>query len=185
MPDAQSDKVAQAAILACLGSADGHARVLLALTSPNPEEAQIAQVYLRHRPIDDPGELRAVASSVARMNGSDAKVRALETLARLRLSDRESLEALTRLYPVAESPGVQTAIAAVLIRADYRQIARPELVQTLRDHRLKSGTGQDLIDVLIRRLEDAVVRGSWCNARTTGMSRHRSALSERMVGVQY
>jgi len=84
---------------------------------------------------------------------TDAKVRALESLARLRLSDRESLEALTRLYPVAESAGVQTAIAAVLIRADYRSIARPELVQTLRDHRLKSGAGQDLIDVLIRRLQ--------------------------------
>ncbi len=72
------------------------------------------------------------------MNGSDAKVRALETLARLRLSDRESLESLARLYPVAESPGVQTAIAAVLIRADYQTIASPELVQTLREHRLKS-----------------------------------------------
>ena len=154
LPASQSAKVPQAAILACLGSADGHARVLQALTSPNDAEAQIAQVYLRHRPIDDPDELRAVASSVARMNGSDAKVRALETLARLRLSDRESLETLARLYPVAESPGVQTAIAAVLIRADYRQIAKPELVQTLREHRLKSaGAGQDLIDVLIRRLQ--------------------------------
>jgi hypothetical protein len=154
--EAQADKVPQAAILACLGSAQGHARVLRALTSPSDEEAQVAQVYLRHRPIDDPRELRAVTASVARMNGSEAKVRALETLARLRLSDRESLEALTRLYPVAESAGVQTAIAAVLIRADYRSIARPELVQTLREHRLKSGAGQDLIDVLIRRLQSVV-----------------------------
>jgi hypothetical protein len=151
--DTQSAKVPQAAILACLGSADGHARVLQALTSPNDAEAQIAQVYLRHRPIDDPDELRAVASSVARMNGSDAKVRALETLARLRLSDRESLETLARLYPVAESSGVQTAIAAVLIRADYRQIAKPELVQTLRQSRLKPPAGEDLIDALIRRLQ--------------------------------
>jgi len=149
----QVDKVPQAAILACLGSAQAHARVLRALTSPNDDEAQIAQVYLRHRPIDDPQELRAITTNVARMNGTEAKVRALETLSRLRLSDRESLEALTRLYPVAESAGVQTAIAAVLIRADYRSIARPELVQTLREHRLKSGTGQDLIDVLIRRLQ--------------------------------
>ena len=147
------DKVPQAAILACLGSVQAHARVLRALTSPNDDEAQIAQVYLRHRPIEDPDELRAVTANVARMNGSEAKVRALETLSRLRLSDRESLEALTRLYPVAESAGVQTAIAAVLIRADYRSIANPELVQTLREHRLKSGAGQDLIDVLIRRLQ--------------------------------
>ena len=149
----QVDKVPQAAILACLGSAQAHTRVLRALTSPNDDEARIAQVYLRHRPIEDPQELRAVTASVARMSATEAKVRALETLSRLRLSDRESLEALTQLYPVAESAGVQTAIAAVLIRADYRMIARPELVQTLREHRLKSGAGQDLIDVLIRRLQ--------------------------------
>jgi hypothetical protein len=149
----QVDKVPQAAILACLGSAQAHMRVLRALTSPSDEEAQIAQVYLRHRPIEDPQELRAVTASVARMSATDAKVRALETLSRLRLSDRESLEALTQLYPVAESAGIQTAIAAVLIRADYRVIDRPELVQTLREHRLKSGAGQDLIDVLIRRLQ--------------------------------
>ena len=37
--------------------------------------------------------------------------------------------------------------------ADYRALAKPELVQTLREHRLKSGAGQDLIDVLIRRLQ--------------------------------
>jgi hypothetical protein len=149
----QVDRVPQAAILACLGSAQAHARVLRALTSPNDDEAQIAQVYLRHRPIDDPQELRTVTTNVAQMTRTEAKVRALETLSRLRLSDRESLEALARLYPVAESAGVQTAIAAVLIRADYRSIAKPELVQTLREHRLKPGTGQDLIDVLIRRLQ--------------------------------
>jgi hypothetical protein len=57
------------------------------------------------------------------------------------------------LYPVAESPGVQTAIAAVLIRGDYQTIANPELVQTLREHRLKSGSGHNVIDVLIRRLQ--------------------------------
>ena len=87
------------------------------------------------------------------MNGAAAKVRALESLARLRLSDPESLDELARLYPVAESAGVQTAIAAVLIRADYQAMDRPELVQTLRDHRLKGGSGPDMIDVLIRRLQ--------------------------------
>jgi hypothetical protein len=150
---ARADKVSHAAILACLGSAEAHQRVLGALTSSNDADVRIAQVYLRHRPIDDPRELRAVATRVARMNGSEAQVRALETLARLRLSDRESLEQLTLLYPVAESAGVQTAIAAVLIRADYQMFDKPELVQTLREHRLKSGSGQDLIDVLIRRLQ--------------------------------
>ena len=47
---------------------------------------------------------------------------------------------------------VQRAIAGILIRSDYRQIASPELVRALRDHRLKSPDGNDLIDVLIRRL---------------------------------
>ena len=48
---------------------------------------------------------------------------------------------------------MQRAIAGVLIRADYEQLAKPELVHALREHRLKSSDGQDLIDVLIRRLQ--------------------------------
>jgi hypothetical protein len=150
---ARTGKLGEAAILACLGSGEGHARTLAALTSANEQDAQIAQVYLRHRPIEDPRELRAMASGVARMAGPQAQVRALEALARLRLSDRESLEQLTLLYPVAESPGVQVAIASVLIRGDYQMFDRPELVQTLQEHRLKSGGGQDAIDILIHRLQ--------------------------------
>jgi hypothetical protein len=87
------------------------------------------------------------------MNGSDAQVRALDTLARYRLSDRESLEELTRLFPLAKSVNVQRAIAGILIRSDYRTIAGPELARALRQHRLKSPEGEDLIDVLIRRLQ--------------------------------
>src|SRR6266567_2871735 len=129
------------------------ARLLLALTSPNDEEVQIAQVYLRHQPIADVEELRVVTSGIARMNGSSAKVRALDTLAAQNLSDPESLEELARLFPLAESIGIQTAIAGVLIRSDYKVLARPELVQTLQQHRLRSSNGADLIDVLIRRLQ--------------------------------
>ena len=118
------------------------------------------------------------------MNGSEAKVRALEALARLRLSDRESLEELARLYPVAESAGVQTAIAGVLIRADYRTIARPELVQTLREHRLKSGAGAGPD----RRPDPPPAGRSRAaeveRAYNLGIARH-SALSEGMVAVQY
>jgi hypothetical protein len=125
----------------------------LALTSPNDEEVQIAQVYLRHHPIADVDELRLVTSGIARMNGSVAQVRALDTLAHQPLSDPESLEELARLFPLAESVGVQTAIAGVLIRSDYKAIARPEFVQTLQRHRLRSSNGADLIDVLIRRLQ--------------------------------
>jgi hypothetical protein len=153
VPPAQANKVPHAAVLACLGSTEAHARVLRALTSSNDEEVQIAQIYLHHRPITDATELRGVATGIARMNGSNAQVRALDTLARYQLSDRESLEELTRLFPLAKSVNVQRAIAGILIRSDYRTIAGPELVRALRQHRLKSPEGEDLIDVLIRRLQ--------------------------------
>lgn len=152
VPPAQADKVAHSAVLACLGSAEAHARVLRALSSPDDQEVQIAQIYLHHRPIADATELRDVAAAIARMNGSDAQVRALDTLAHYRFSDRESLEELTRLFPLAKSVNVQRAIAGILIRSDYQTIAKAELVQTLSEHRLKSPDGEDSIDVLLRRL---------------------------------
>ena len=147
-----SQDVGHAAILACLGSDGNHARVLDALVSPHEADVQIAQVYLRHRPIADLNELRSVASGIVRMTDSDAQVRALNTLAHHRLSDRETLEALTQLFPLAKSIGVQRAIAGILIRADYQQIATPDLLRALREHRLQSPDGRDLIDVLIGRL---------------------------------
>lgn len=149
----QAAKLAHAAILACLGSPTAHARVLRALASPSDDEVQVAQIYLHRRPITDASELREVAGEIARMSGSNAQVRALDTLAGYGLTDRESLQALTRLFPVAKSLDVQRAIAGILIRSDYRTIAGPELVRSLRAHRLKSPGGEDLIDALIRRLE--------------------------------
>jgi hypothetical protein len=140
-------------ILACLGSPAAHERVLQALTSPNDDDVQIAEVYLRHRPIADVNELRLVAAAITHMKNAEVQVRALDTLARHRLSDHESLQALTGLFPNARSVDVQRAIAGILIRADYQALARPELVRSLRRHRLKSSGGQDLIDVLIRRLQ--------------------------------
>ena len=151
----QANKVAHAAVLACLGSADGHARVLRALTSPNEDEVRIAQTYLRLRPIADATEFRGLATGIARMNGSEAQVRALDTLALNPLFDRDGLEELTHLFLRAKSVSVQRAIAGILIRSDYRAIARPELVRALRQHRLKSPDGEDLIDVLIRRLQSS------------------------------
>jgi hypothetical protein len=142
-----------AGILACLGSADAHLRVLQALVGTNDEDVQIAQVYLRHRPIADVNELRLVAAGITRMSNSEAQVRALDTLARHQLSDRQSLDALTHLFPVAKSIDVQRAVAGILIRADLDMFAKPELVRALRQHRLKSSDGKDLIDVLIRRLQ--------------------------------
>src|SRR5256714_2518337 len=149
----QASKVSTAAVLACLDSAEARAQALLALTSSNDEEVQLAQVCLRHHPSADVNEVRVVTSGIARMNGSNAQVRALNTLALQQLSDPESLAELARLFPLAGSAGVQTAIAGVLIRSDYKSIAKPELVQTLQRHRLPSSNGQDLIDVLIHRLQ--------------------------------
>ena len=152
MAPAQAAKAPNAAVLACLGSPEGHARVVQALTSPSDDDVRIAQVYLRHRPIADVDELRAITANVARMTNPSAQIRALETLAQLGLSDRESLEELARLFPFA-GVGVQTAIAGVLIRADTKAIANPELVQTLRQRRVKTASGADVLDVLLRRLE--------------------------------
>lgn len=148
----QADKVNNAAALACLGSPEGRARVLRAMTSKNDDDVRIAQVYLSHRPITDVNELRLVASGITRMTASGAQVRALDTLARHRLSDRQSLDELARLFPVAGSVGVQRAIAAVLIRADTSAMAKPEVARVLSQHRLKSPDGDDIIDILIRRL---------------------------------
>jgi hypothetical protein len=150
---AHANDVAHAAVLACLGSPDARTQVLLALTSPNDEEVQIAQVYLGYHPITDVRELRVLTSGIARMNDSKAQVRALDALASQHLSDPESLEELTRLFPAAESSGVQVAIAGILIRSDSRAIATPEFVQTLRQSRLTSSNGNNLIDVLIRQLQ--------------------------------
>jgi hypothetical protein len=145
--------VANAAVLACLGSAEGRARVLQALTDGDDGEVQIAEVYLGHRPITDVGELRVVANGITRMTGSPAQVRALDTLARHRLSDAQSLDELTRLFPVSQSVDVQRAIAAVFIRADLQQLRKPEMVRVLSQNRLKSPVGDDIIDILIRRLQ--------------------------------
>ena len=148
----QADRVNNAAALACLGSAEGRARVLQALTSHDEAEVQIAQVYLSHRPMTDVDELRVAASGITHMTGSGAQVRALDTLARHRLSDRQSLNELARFFRAAGSVDVQRAIAAVLIRADFQAIARPEVARVLSQYRLKSPDGNDIIDILIRRL---------------------------------
>ncbi len=153
VPADRMQDVGHAGIVACLGSPAGHARVLQAMTSAKDDDVQVAQVYLRHRPIIDVSELRLVAAGIARMSNQDAQVRALDALALHRLTDETSLDSLTHLFPATKSLEVQRAIAGILIRADYRSIAKPELVDALRTHRRKSADGQDLIDILIRRLQ--------------------------------
>jgi hypothetical protein len=143
--------VAQTAVLACLGDRERRAAMREALISQRDEDVRIAQVYYRYRPVEDPAELRAIATGIGRIRDADTQVRALNTLGAHRLSDPVTLEALARLFPTAETAGVQSAIAGVLIRANYHLLERAELLDTLTQHRLRGG-GQSLVDVLIRRL---------------------------------
>jgi hypothetical protein len=148
----ESAEVTHAAVLACLGSTEGRARVLQALISRDDAEVLIADVYFRHRPITDPEELRMVAHAITRMRAPGGQVRALAVLSRHRLSDRQSLDALAQFFPAAASVDVQRAIAAVFIRSDFRLLPGPETARMLSRSRLKSTSGDDIIDILIRRL---------------------------------
>ncbi|HUR90624.1 MAG TPA: hypothetical protein VMZ74_16185 [Ramlibacter sp.] len=146
-------KVSSAAALACMGNTEAHARVLRAVTSTNADEIEFARAYLRHRPLRDAGEVRAVASAIGRMPASGAQVRALETLAQQRVSDPEGLREIARLFPIAKSVDVQRAIAGILIRADHRVLGHADLARSLKATRLKSPDGDDVIDALIRVLQ--------------------------------
>ena len=73
---------------------------------------------------------RAVTSSIAQMSAGGAQVRALETLARQRLGDAQSLQEIARLFPHARSLELQRAIAGILIRSDTRMLPRDELART-------------------------------------------------------
>jgi hypothetical protein len=148
-----SDDAARTGVLACLGSGEGRARMLRTLAAGSDGDVQIARVYFRHRPIDDPAELRTITDGVVRMTDPKAQVHALDTLATLRLTDRDSLEALARLFARAPSADVQIAIAGILLRSDYQAIASADLVQTLRQYRRRGGSGDDAIDILIRRVQ--------------------------------
>ena len=146
-------QVAHSAVLACLGNPEAHERTVRALTSSRDDDVVIAQAYLRQRPLADVGELRAVTSGIARMSAAGAQVRALESLARQRLADPQSLQEIAGLFAQARSLEVQRAIAGILIRSDTQMLPRADLARSLRQHRLKSPDGTDVIDMLIRLLQ--------------------------------
>jgi hypothetical protein len=150
---ARPANVAHSAVLACLGDTPAHERTVRALTSSRDDDVAIAQAYLRQRALAGVGEVRAVAAGISRMTAAGAQVRALETLGRQRLSDPQSLQEIAGLFPQARSLEVQRAIAGILIRADTQMLARADLARTLRQHRLKSPDGSDVIDMLIRMLQ--------------------------------
>lgn len=145
--------VTHAAVLACLGDAQAHERTVRALTGSDEASVAVAQAYLRHRPLAGVGELRTLASGIGRMSAGSAQVRALETLARLHPADPQSLQAIAGLFPQARTLEVQRAIAGILIRSDTKALVREDLARTLRQHRLKSPDGSDVIDMLIRLLQ--------------------------------
>jgi hypothetical protein len=153
VPGGPADDVPHAALRACLGSAEGRARVLQALQSPSEPDVAMAQAYLRHRPITDAAELRGVIAGIATMAPGDAQVRAIESLGRHYLSDREALDMLTDLFAQTPSWDVQNAIAGVLIRADRNSLARTRLLLILLEKRRSPATGSSMVDALIQRLQ--------------------------------
>lgn len=152
-PGSPADDVVHAAVRACLGSAEGHARTLQALIGQDDNDVQMARAYLRNRPITDAVELRHIAAGIARQRPSDAQVHALEVLGRHYVSDRGIMDLLIDLYAQTSSAAVQAAIAGILMRADQRSIAGPQLQGILVAARLPPPAGDDMVDALIRRLK--------------------------------
>jgi hypothetical protein len=142
--------VPRAAMQACLGSAESRAPTLLGLISSSEADVRAAQAYLRHRPMNDPTELRRVAAAVAAMEPGGAQVHALEALARQQVSDREVLQLFSR----TPSWSVQAAIAGILIRADLRSLDTSQLARELIAHRKPApASSDDMIDALIATLQ--------------------------------
>jgi hypothetical protein len=140
------------AMLACLGDEPARAAVLASLDAAQAEEVEAAQVLLQHRPVQDAAEFRRVADTIARMQAPDLQARALDALARDAQADHGSATLLARLFPAARSLALQRSIASVLLRADLRVLGGLRLGERLREHRLRSPEGRDIIDVLIDRL---------------------------------
>jgi hypothetical protein len=151
--DLAAARTPQFAGLACLGDHAARQRVIAALASLDEGEVQVAQAYLRHHPVTESTEVRALVLQIARMPSGPAQVRALETLARLHVTDREALDALTKLFAQTSSPTVQRAVAEVFLRAGPEEVASPERAALLRAHRLPARGGPDLVGVLLNRLE--------------------------------
>ena len=153
VPEALAGRSAQTAGTACLGDKPAHERAVRALFSSDDRDVQVAQVYLRNRPMSE-AELHRVALDIARKAGSGIHVRALETLARMHVTDRDIFEALAQSFASARSAGVQRAIAEIFLRSGATGIPRTELVALFKDHRIRSADGhEDLVDVLIKRLQ--------------------------------
>jgi hypothetical protein len=143
----------QAAALACLGDVGARRQVVRGVASDREGDVRAAQAYLRHRPIEDAEQLRALVSAVVAMRTGPAQVRALETVARHHLADPEALDALAGLYMRTRMPEVQRAIAEIYLRAARAAYAAPRVLALFRAHRLRPAAGDaDLIEQLLRQL---------------------------------
>jgi len=142
------------AVLACLGDADSRTRTLLALASPDERDVQMAQAYLRHRPVTDAGELRALAQAITHMTQPRAQIRALDAFGRLQIADREILDGLRVSFANAGTLELQRAIAEIFLRSGARAVTQPDLAAVLRRYRIHAPDGRDdVVDALMRRLE--------------------------------
>ena len=154
-PSAAHERVAHAAVMACLGDARARGVALRGLASADEADVQSAQAYLRHHPIEG-SDLRTAVASVGGMPASTAQVRALEALARLNINDPLAFAELARIYAAARSPDVQRAVAEVFLRGDVAAVDKPRLAGVLQQHRIASRAApSDLIDVLLRSLAPA------------------------------
>jgi len=150
----RGDGAGAAALRACLADANARPRVLRALASSDERDVQVAQAYLRHHPDVPAADLRHVTREIAGMPASQAKVRALEALARLDIRDPETLANMAGIYANARTPNVQRAVAEVFIRSGAPELRRPEMVATLREHRVPASDSRgDLVDVLLAQLQ--------------------------------
>ena len=149
-----SERAGHIAVRACLGDPAARADVLRALASPDERDVQVAQAYLRVHSHVAAEDLRRVTRDIARMPSSPAQVRALEALARLDIRDPEALANVARIYANARTANVQRAVAEVFIRSGAPELRKPEMVSTLREHRVKASDSRgDLVDVLLARLQ--------------------------------
>lgn len=152
---ASASRAGAQAIMACMGNDMARGQMLKVLASANEKDVQVAQAYLRHRPLAHAEELRSLAKDVARRpDPGPAQVRALDALARMHIADREILEDLSRAFAETKSLHVQRAIAEVFIRSDPKAMPKHGLAMLFQQHRIRPpGGGHDLIDALIARLQ--------------------------------
>ena len=179
------------------GSADGRAHRARALTSAQRRRRRDRAGLPAPPPDRRRGRGARRHVGIARMPLSDAQVRALDTLAQQRLADPESLHEIARLFPLARSLNVQRAIAGILIRSDYRMLARADLARVTAPAPAEVARRSDVIDALIRRLQSPSLpprarrsgsRGSparfprACSSRTGRTARPARAADARRAG---